>query len=76
MRDPKTYFCTRLRLHSQLEEAGFHGEPFPSPCVDGWTVWAYRRTPELGDFLTKFYNDLAAQKTADEAEQNGGGCNG
>lgn len=76
MRDKDTYFCTRLRLHSQLEEAGFHGEPFPSPWVPGWIVWAYRRTPELGEFLTRFYNDVATRKAADEAEQNGGADNG
>lgn len=76
MRDSKFYFCTRLRLHSQLEEAGFCGEPLPSPWVPGWTIWAYRRTPELGEFLTRFYNDLAAQKTAGEAGQTGGADNG
>ena len=36
MRDSGFYFCTRMRLHSQLEQAGFHGEPFASPWVDGW----------------------------------------
>lgn len=76
MRDPKTYFCTRLRLHSQLEDAGFRGEPFASPWVNGWVAWAYRRTPELNDFLTRFYSSLTAQKTADESEQNGGVSNG
>ena len=78
MRDPKIYFCTRLRLHSLLEEAGFHGEPFASPWVPGWTAWAYSRTPELGEFLTRFYNDLKTQEqeAADEAEQNGGADNG
>lgn len=76
MRDSKFYFCTRLRLHSQLEEAGFCGEPLPSPWVPGWTIWAYRRTPELGEFLTRFYDDLAAQKTAGEAGQTGGADNG
>lgn len=75
MRDPKTYFCTRLRLHGQLEDAGFRGEPFASPWIDGWVVWAYRRTPELNEFLTQFYSSLEAQKAADEAEQNGGVCN-
>lgn len=76
MRDKDTYFCTRLRLHSLLEEAGFHGEPFASPWVDGWVVWGYRRTPELNKFLARFYSDLAAQKAADEAGQSGGADNG
>lgn len=76
MRDSGFYFCTRMRLHSQLEQAGFHGEPFASPWVDGWITWAYRRTPELNKFLAKFYDNLKAQKAADEAEQNGGVCNG
>ena len=75
MRDSGFYFCTRMRLHSQLEQAGFHGEPFASPWVDGWVTLAYRRTPELNEFLTRFYDNLKAQKAADEAEQDGGVCN-
>ena len=76
MRDNGFYFCTRMRLHGQLEQAGFHGEPFASPWVAGWVAWAYRRTAELNDFLTQFYNNLEAQKAAAKVEQDGGADNG